>query len=120
MRDRRRALRHPSYLGARISYNERRSTVDCLLRNVSERGAKLVVASPGLLPSEFDVYIARQERNRRARIVWQRGGTEFGVTFVASRPVASVAPLVFARRLEALEAENVALARRVSERGPRD
>lgn len=113
MEERRNAHRGRTYLGGRVSFNNRCSTADCLVRNLSPNGAKIVFASPATIPSEFDLTIARKGDSRRTRIVW-RGELEAGVMFLPSN-AASVIPIRAARRITRLEAERETLARRVAQ-----
>ena len=115
MSDRRSRPRLRSYLGARVAFNARSSTMDCLVRNISEEGARLVFAAETTLPQEFELTVPHRKLEARARIVW-RTGTEMGVTFVvasqASTP-AEIVPISYARRLRDCEAERAALKRRI-------
>jgi hypothetical protein len=55
-------------------------TIDCVVRNVSETGAALEVASPVGIPSEFNLVISR-DRTHRCQVVWRkekRIGVRFG------------------------------------------
>ena len=55
-------------------------TIDCVVRNVSETGAALEVASPVGIPSEFNLVISG-DRSHRCQVVWRkekRIGVRFG------------------------------------------
>lgn len=80
MPERRRDLRRRSYLGGQIAFKDRFSTLNCLVRNLSDGGAKLSFAHPPLIPSEFDLKIVKKGDFRRVQIVWQ-ADLETGVTF---------------------------------------
>lgn len=47
------------------------STIDCLVRNISETGAALV-ASPLGIPAEFNLVISGNVAKRSFRVVWVR------------------------------------------------
>lgn len=111
--ERRKNLRTRSFLGAAIAFNKRSSTMDCLVRNLSNDGAKVTFASPSTLPDEFDLTIQRKEKCFRARMIWRRGD-EAGVAFV-DPAASSVIPLDWARRLRDCEEQNAALKRRVAD-----
>jgi hypothetical protein len=50
MEERRKKPRHRSLKAGKIVFNRQRSVVDCTIRNLSDDGACLVVASPVGLP----------------------------------------------------------------------
>jgi PilZ domain len=114
MIERRKSIRNRSYLGGRISFNRRRSVMDCLVRNLSPDGAKVVFDHTTTVPDEFDLTIARKERTFRARTIWRRAD-EMGVAFVASSTANAPIPLDLARRIRDFEAERDRLRRRVAE-----
>ena len=61
-------------------YNNRRSSVDCLVRDVSDAGAKLVFAGAVTIPDVVELYLSNKEEVRRARIEWRKSD-ETGVSF---------------------------------------
>jgi hypothetical protein len=86
-----------------IAYDERRATMDCVIRNFSEDGVKVEFENTALLPDEIDLLIAKKGRSFNAKIVW-RGETEAGLAFRTigeNHPI----PLDWARRLRASESE---------------
>jgi hypothetical protein len=114
MRDRRNTDRTRTYLGGQIAFNQRSSVMDCLVRNFSAKGAKLVFSNTVTVPNEFDLSIPKQEQTFRVRMVWRRAD-EAGVAIcgVQSRP--APVPLDLVRRLKSCEAERAALERRVEQ-----
>src|SRR6185369_8385599 len=64
--------------------NSGRSTIDCTVRNLSEDGASLDVASPIGIPSRFHLMIVGEREPRECRQVWQ-AGKHLGVSFVSQR-----------------------------------
>lgn len=113
MSERRRDQRLRTYLGGRITFNNRFSTMDCLVRNLSQNGARLVFAGPVLLPFEFDIQIKNKGESRTARVIWC-SETHVGVSIVEPE-LAKVVSIETARRIRKLEAERDALRRRVAE-----
>ena len=73
MREPRSETRRRCFLGARLAFNNRNSTLDCLIRDISDRGARLEVARPDDLPNTFDLEIPRERRRFHAEVVWRRG-----------------------------------------------
>ena len=113
MLDRRKLHRDRTYLGGRIAFNNRCSTFDCLVRNLSQDGAKIAFSDSATVPSEFDVTIHRKGESRRARIVW-RDETQAGIRFLHTDDQRIVS-IETALRIRKLEAERNALARRVAQ-----
>lgn len=64
---------------ARIVFDGGRSQVECIIRNLSESGAKLEVASVKSIPNSFDL-IAPGHRPHACQVVW-RALREMGVEF---------------------------------------
>ena len=82
MSDLRLAARRPSLLGARIEFNNRSSTLDCTVRDLSRTGARLALAGRSDVPDEFDLWIEDRNQRYRAQVRWRRL-TLLGVEFVA-------------------------------------
>ena len=54
--------------------------IDCVVRNISDTGAALDVASPLGIPSEFNLLLSGTRTHQRCRVVW-RQEKRIGVTF---------------------------------------
>jgi hypothetical protein len=65
----------------RIVFNERRSVIDCTIRNLSPAGALLIVRSLIGIPDCFDLSIDSDAVNHAARVIWKRDD-QIGVKFV--------------------------------------
>jgi hypothetical protein len=85
MRDRRISTRQKSFLQGRIYFNNRRVSVDCLVRDVSDKGAKLVFSDVVTVPDIMELYLSNKEEVRRAKVQW-RHGSEVGVAFNFDEP----------------------------------
>jgi len=111
MTERRRHTRQKSLLRGCVYFNNRRSAVDCLIRDVSASSARLIFSGPVNLPSSVDLYIPQKEQMLRAHVQWRRGD-EMGVTF-SDELRASGAPREqdLGRRVEKLETQIVSLRR---------
>jgi hypothetical protein len=77
--ERRRAPRKRVLKGARIVFNNHRSTIDCLVRSLSKHGAVLGLPSRAGIPREFELLLDGELRP--ARIVWESGG-KIGIDWV--------------------------------------
>lgn len=113
MEERRKSRRGRTFLGAQIVFNNRRSSLDCLVRNLSGDGAKIAFADGVAIPSDFELTIHQTTETRRARSVW-RNETEAGVLFLGAASEKFVS-LEAARRIKKLETERDALSRRVAQ-----
>ena len=112
MSERRRAARSRTFLGGVIAFNQRKSSMDCHVRNFSPSGAKVTFANTATIPGQFDLTIAHKERSFRARMAW-RGVDEAGIEFVGEYDNEVPVPLELMQRLRDSEAENAALRRRI-------
>lgn len=77
--DHRAAARRTTLKGGRIVFNAGRSTIDCTVRNLSSKGAKLQVASVVGIPETFDLVLQGGPR-QSCRVKW-RTLKELGVEF---------------------------------------
>lgn len=71
--------RRTTLKGGRIVFNAGRSTIDCKVRNLSSKGAKLQVTSVVGIPDTFDLLLEGTAR-QPCRVVW-RTLKELGVQF---------------------------------------
>jgi len=77
--DRRGTIRHRTLKGGRIVFNGGFSTLQCLVRNMSDTGALLKVVSVVGVPDNFDL-VMDDGRTFACAIAWRRE-TEIGVSF---------------------------------------
>lgn len=106
-------------LKGRIHFNNNSSSIDCLVRDMSPQGARLMLSETATLPEKFDLYIPQKERTYRASLRWRREDG-IGVTFDGGEtatpdaaPDLSMSALL--RRVGELEAENASLKRRLAD-----
>jgi hypothetical protein len=79
MSEQRRHIRRRVLKAAKIAFN-RGSVIDCTVRNISERGALLQVASPIGIPDRFDLLFDSEHESRKCRTVWRKE-SQIGVEF---------------------------------------
>ena len=82
-RDERRA--HPRrrvFKRAKVIFNLDRSVMDCMLRDLSQGGARLSCTMAALLPGQFELFFLAEREIRSVRVAW-RSATELGVAFVS-------------------------------------
>lgn len=110
-------VRKRTFLKGRILFNKGAASMDCLIRDLSEAGARLELSETSTLPEVFDLYIAQKEETFRATLRWRRDNS-VGIAFADQRkPVAppEAAPLpdasinLLLRRIAELESENATL-----------
>jgi uncharacterized protein YceH (UPF0502 family) len=110
MEERRRVPRHKSLLRGRIYYNNRNSSADCLVRDISSHGARLIFADEMPLPQTVELYVPHREQTYRAHLVWQRG-SEAGIAFAVPNQAAHSEVDELTARVAKLEHEIEALKR---------
>jgi PilZ domain len=113
MSERRRATRQKSFLRGCIYFNNRRSALDCLIRDISQTGARLIFSETVSIPDVVDLHIPQKDQMLRVHVQW-RHGEEIGIAFAA----AAVTPDQpadgdLAQRVTKLEAEIAALKKMV-------
>jgi len=68
MTERRHAQRQKSFLRGCVYYNKRRNAVDCLIRYISDEGARIIFSDAVSVPDIIDLYIAQKEQTLRAHV----------------------------------------------------
>jgi len=107
--ERRKIARQKSFLRGMIYFNNRRNAVDCLIRDISPYGARLIFSDAVTTPDVLDLYIPQKEQTLRTHVIW-RHGQEVGVAFAQATqldPVAETGDL--AERVARLEMEIIGL-----------
>jgi hypothetical protein len=96
----------------RINYfNNRRSALDCLVRDFSPYGARLIFSNAVTTPDVLELYIPQKERTLRVHVIW-RHGEEVGVAFAQIAELENPADIAeLAERVARLDAEVAALRR---------
>jgi PilZ domain len=80
IQERPRAERHRALKSAQIRFYNANGVIDCTIRNVSDTGAKLSVATPIGIPEFFELRQTSQP-TRHCRII-RRNANEIGVQFI--------------------------------------
>jgi hypothetical protein len=114
MSERRGSIRQKSFLRGCVYFNKRRSAVDCLIRDISDDGARIVFSEAVSVPDIVELYIPQKEQMLRSRVQW-RHGDEIGLAFgdALLGPGDPVQSRELAERVTALETELAALKRMV-------
>jgi hypothetical protein len=118
MTEHRSHLRQKTFLQGRVYFNNRRSSLDCIVRDMSDEGARLKVSNSVALPEVVELHIPNRDETYRAKIQW-RSGDELGLTFDQKGESPSLVPNApsadLAGRVRRLEAELATLQRKVHE-----
>ncbi len=113
MLDRRQNPRDKVIYGAVAEIGERGATRDCVVRNISEKGASVEFSNVVNLPREqMLLTVARKGRSFLAKIIWWRDNF-VGLAFSSETPVAPVSDLE--ERLRKSEQKKRQLQRRIKE-----
>jgi hypothetical protein len=118
MKERRTGSRQKSFLQGRIFFNNGRTSVDCLVRDFCQHGARLKFASMTATPDVVELYIPNKDETYRAKVQW-RNAEEMGVWFESeenSPPlVPGAAPVDWSARIHKLEHDLGSLQRKFNE-----
>ena len=117
MQEKRISGRQKSFLQGRIFFNHRRNSIDCLIRDISDQGARLKFSGTIPTPEFIELYIPNKEESYRARVQW-RAGDEIGVMFEDAERAPSIVPGQapdWASRIQKLEHDVTVLQRKVNE-----
>ena len=101
--EKRSTVRAKSLFRGLIHLNNRRTTLDCIIRNVSDQGARLDLANGHLAPERFDIVVPQKRRTYKAQLAW-RADDRIGVRFIDSE--AEPATEAIAEALRALQSQN--------------
>lgn len=79
--DRRKVRRNRTLKSGRIVVSEKAPKIECAVRNLSDSGAYLQVASSTFgIPDEFDLMVGGSSARRRCHVIW-RTEIRLGVRF---------------------------------------
>ena len=117
MKDRRTILRHKTFIQGRIYYNNRLSTIDCIVRDIGENGGRLEVPETVGLPDVFELYLPTKDEYFHATVEWRKGNS-VGISWTSAPPsgpgaVQDETQNSFADRLAKLEREVASLKKRL-------
>jgi hypothetical protein len=73
MTDRRSLIRHKTFIKGRIYFNNRLSSMDCIVRDVSHSGSRLEISESVALPDVFEIYLPNKEEYYHAKVEWRKG-----------------------------------------------
>ena len=114
MLERRRHPRNRVYYGGVLAFNARRSTLDCVVRNFSPRGAKIEFENAAMLPDRVEFDVVRKGLCCTARLAW-RNQNAAGLMFSERLETGTVVTLDWARKLRDSERANRRLKSRLDQ-----
>jgi hypothetical protein len=116
--DQRRAPRLRALMGAKILFNQGNSSLDCLIRDISEGGARLSASQAVTLPDEFELFIPQKNATFRVRMVWRRSegvGVSFSEELEPEAKPSMEGDAGLRHRIRELEAEVTRLQVRIAQ-----
>jgi hypothetical protein len=109
------AIGQRTFLKGTLYYDNRRASIECVVREISDNGARLTFEHPFTVPDNVELFIPHKQQTLRAH-VQRRGPNDISIAFEVDRSLeprrASDAELQ--QRVETLEAEITALKRLVA------
>lgn len=110
MSERRGSRRSKSFLRGFVYVSRKRGALACLVRDLSEKGARIIFSDTVTLPDVVELYIPQREQTLRARVQWRRND-EIGLAFVGAERAAEAPPSAaeVVQRVAMLEAEITSL-----------
>ena len=81
MGERRGTRRQKIFLRGLVYFDERRGAMSCLVRDLSDAGARIIFSENVTLPGILNLHIAQRDLTLRARVQWRHGqeiGLEIG------------------------------------------
>ena len=117
MIERRSIVRHKTFIKGRIFFNNRRSSMDCIVRDVTDNGSRLEFSESVALPETFELYMPNKDEYFRARIEWRKGNN-IGVSWTPEdtlnpRPESGRSDRQLADKVARLEREIALLHKRL-------
>jgi hypothetical protein len=108
--ERRQIARQKSFLRGTVYFNGRRSVLDCLIRDISPSGARLIFSVAVATPDTLELNIPQKDQTLRSHVIW-RHGREIGVAFARLLDIDQRNEGDLAERVTRLETEMAALKR---------
>jgi hypothetical protein len=113
MSERRNIRRQKSFLRGFVYFDKRRGVMTCLVRDLSDDGARVIFSSAVTIPDVVNLHIPQREQTVKARVQWRRGD-EIGLAFEEEDTVATTPQeSELLQRVAQLETEIAALKRTI-------
>ena len=121
MSERRRTRRLKSFLRGFVYFDKRRGAMSCLVRDLSDEGARIIFSETVTIPDVVNLHIPQKDQTLRAKVTWRRGD-EIGLGFASTAATAAEPlpdPAELMARIAQLETE-IAGLRKVLKRMKRE
>jgi PilZ domain-containing protein len=114
MNERRASRRQKSFLRGVVYFDKRRSETACLVRDLSEDGARIVLSQTITIPDVIELQIPQREQTLSARVQWRRAD-EVGLSFFKPDTATTPRENQLIKRIAELEAEITTLDHQASQ-----
>jgi len=84
MIERRALVRHKTFFKGRIYFNNRLSSMDCIVRDATANGGRLEISDSVTLPNAFEIYLPNKDEYFHAKVEWRKGGS-LGVSWTTEQ-----------------------------------
>jgi len=110
MGERRGSRRSKSFLRGFVYVSRKRGALACLIRDLSDKGARIIFSDTVTLPDVVELYIPQRDQTLRARVQWRRND-EIGLAFSEAERAAEAShgAAEVAQRVAMLETEIASL-----------
>jgi hypothetical protein len=112
MHERRSSRRQKSFLRGVVYFDKRRSETACMVRDLSEDGARIILSQTITIPDLIELDIPQREQTVIARVEWRRAD-EAGLSFCKPDMATSHREDQLVKRVAELEAEIATLQRTI-------
>ena len=113
MNERRASRRQKSFLRGVVYFDKRRSETACLVRDLSEDGARIVLSQTITIPDVIELQIPQRQQTLSARVQWRRAD-EVGLSFSKPDTATTLRENQLLKRIAELEAEIATLQRTIN------
>jgi PilZ domain len=114
MDERRASRRQKSFLRGVVYFDKRRSEMACLIRDLSEDGARIILSRTVAIPDLIELHIPQRELTVSAHVQWRRAD-ETGLAFRKAKTATSPREDQLIKRVAELEAEIGTLQRTIKQ-----
>ena len=114
MSERRGSRRQKSFLRGFVYFDRLRGVIGCLVRDLSDEGARIILSQGVTIPDVFNLHIPQREQTLRAHVQWRRGD-EIGLAFTEEETATATSrkESELIERVAQLETEITALKRTI-------
>src|SRR6202050_4387537 len=117
MKDRRRLVRHKTFIKGRIFFNHGLSSMDGIVLDLTEGCSRLEVSETVALPDVFELYLPNKDEYFHAKVEWRKANN-LGISWASEQAAApggehADSQASFGGRLAKLEREVASLKKRL-------